>query len=76
VSHTIKLRKRRALPNFADKFYIDQGIVVSVGGFHKPSLPKLAGICVKYKANVKSIRLSCIHSYYFSIGDKSVERQE
>ncbi len=53
MSHTIKLRRDADYPNFVDKFYIDQGIVVSVGGFHKPSRPKLAGLGVKSKATIK-----------------------
>jgi hypothetical protein len=36
-------------PIFADIYYPEVGIIVSVGGFHKPSLPKLAGICVNLK---------------------------
>jgi len=49
-------------PNFTDIYYLEQGIIVLVGGFHKPSLPYLAGIGVKSKATTKSIRSKCIYT--------------
>ncbi len=57
-------------PNFADNHYLELGIVILVGGFHKPSLINLVGIWVKYEATIKSIRSNCIHSCSFSLGDK------
>ncbi len=56
--------------SFAGIYYLELIIIFSVGGFHKPSLPKLAGTCVKFKATIKSISSYCIHSYSLTIGDK------
>jgi hypothetical protein len=39
-------------PNFEDIYYQELGIIVSVEGFNKPSLLKLAVNWVKYKATI------------------------
>jgi hypothetical protein len=57
--------------NLAYRIYLEQGIIVLIGCFHKPSLPRLVAIWVKSKATIKSIWPSCLHSYPFSIGDNA-----
>jgi hypothetical protein len=71
VRHTLAFSWERDAnyPNFADIIYLEQGIIVSVGGFHKHSLPKMAGICAKSKETTKYFRSNCIHYYSSSIGD-------
>ncbi len=56
--------------NFADIYSLELGFNVLVGAFCKTNLPKVAGICVKSKATMKSIGANCIHTYSFAIGDK------
>ncbi len=54
IFDTKKSKITRDYPDFADIYYLGQGIIVSVRGFHQPSLPKLAGFCfVKSKSNYK-----------------------
>ncbi len=41
-SYNLVEKEMSNYPNFKDIYYLELGIIVSVGGFHKPSLPKLA----------------------------------
>jgi hypothetical protein len=63
------LERNAVYPIFADTYYLELGIIASVGGFCKPNLPKVAGICVKSKGTMKSIRSNCIHTYSLAKGD-------